>query len=363
MWSWIYLYSAAFSFLLSLLLVYGVRKLSLKFKILDDPGPRKIQTQSVPLLGGLGILLAFFLTLLFNMIFLKMLSRVSFSEKFLPHELLTYVSNIFRISHRLLAIFLGGLIVFIVGLIDDFKDLGSWPKLMVQMLAASILFFAGVRITFFSPNLALSFFLTILWVVAITNAFNLLDNMDGLSAGVAFIATCFLLCISISENQYFVSVFLCVFAGSILGFLIFNFHPAKIFMGDAGSYFIGFLMSSVTILGTYYYKGESSFAVFMPVLILGLPIYDLCSVILIRTYEGRSIFQGDRQHFSHRLMALGMTQKGAVLFLYLITFVFGLSALLMGMVGKQGISLILLQAFTFAACVGLLEYFGRKKMN
>lgn len=362
MWFSTYFYMGSFSFLFSWAMVKWARSLSLSLKIFDDPGPRKIQSQAVPLLGGLGIVLAFYGALILNLLFLKVLIHFAPTSQWIPQELIGYASNIFKISHRLLAILAGSLMVFAVGLMDDLRDLGAWPKLIVQILGAMILFFSDIRITFFNHSLILSFFLTILWVVAITNAFNFLDNMDGLSAGAAFIASVFLLSISISENQYFVSIFLSVFAGCLLGFLIFNFHPAKIFMGDAGSYFIGFLMASATILGTYYYKGETSFSVFMPVLILGLPLYDLSSVILIRLYEGRSIFQGDRQHFSHRLMALGMNQKGAVLFLYLIAFVFGLSALLMGMVGDLGVSFIVLQALTFCACVGLLEYYGRKKL-
>jgi UDP-GlcNAc:undecaprenyl-phosphate GlcNAc-1-phosphate transferase len=362
MWTLAYLYIWAFSFLLSLLTVKMSLKLALRLKILDEPSHRKIQIRPIPLLGGLGIMLAFYGTLVFNLILLKLIVYFPSLAAGLPQEILEYAPNAFRLSARLIAILSGGFIVFIIGLVDDFNDLGVWPKLIVQMLAAAILWFSGIRITFFSPNLGVSLFLTVIWVVAIINAFNLLDNMDGLSGGIAFISALFLLMISSSQNQFFVSIFLSAFAGSLLGFLFFNFNPAKIFMGDAGSYFIGFIMASTTILGTYYHENSSTlFSILMPVLVLGVPLYDLCSVMLIRLYERRPIFQGDRKHFSHRILDLGMSQREVVFFLYLVSFAFGTSSLLLGRVKETGVYLVFLQSLAFIAIIALLEYFARRK--
>lgn len=362
MWPLAYLYIWSFAFLLSLILVVLCLKFAQRVKLVDEPGPRKIQVRPVPLLGGVGMMLGFFGTIFINMSFLKWATDTKLFVDWMPPEIIDYAPRVFKISGHLLAILIGSLIVFLVGLIDDIKDLGAWPKLTFQVLAAAILFFSGMKITLFTHFWPANLVITVLWVVAITNAFNLLDNMDGLSAGVALISSVFLLLISISEAEYFVSTFLCAFIGCLLAFLIFNFNPAKIFMGDSGSYFIGFMVASVTILGTYYRENASTmFTILMPVLILGVPIYDLLSVIFIRLHQKHPIFKGDKRHFSHRLVALGMNHRGAVLFIYLVSFAFGTASLLIGMVKEWGLYLIFLQTVAFVAIVAVLEYFGKRK--
>jgi UDP-GlcNAc:undecaprenyl-phosphate GlcNAc-1-phosphate transferase len=360
-WFLAYLYVISFSFLLSLISVYASMKLALRYKLMDDPGPRKLQVKPIPLLGGVGIFVSFYLTILFNFIVLHFSISSPEISRLLPAEVVAYAPNALRLSGALMSILWAGVLVFIVGLIDDWKDLGAWPKLAVHIVCASILFFSGIRITFFTHSEIASYFMTVIWVVGITNAFNLLDNMDGLSSGVAVIANLFLWIISIASNEFFVALFLSALMGAILGFWVFNFPPARIFMGDAGSYLIGFLTASVTILGTYYQPNASTlFTVLMPVLVLGVPIYDLLSVILIRLYEGRSIFQGDKQHFSHRIVDLGMSKKGAVFFLYLVSFAFGTSSLILGFFQAYKVSIVLLQTIAFVSIIALLEYFGRR---
>ena len=363
-WFLAYLYVIFFSFLLSLVSVYASMKLALRYKLMDDPGPRKLQTNPVPLLGGVGIFISFYLTILINFIVLKFSVSSPEISRWLPGEVIAYAPNALRLGGALMSILWAGVLVFIVGLIDDWKDLGAWPKLSVHIACASILFFSGIRITFFTNSQIASYLMTVLWVVGITNAFNLLDNMDGLSSGVAIISNLFLWVISIASDEYFVALFLSVMIGAILGFWVFNFPPARIFMGDAGSYLIGFLTASVTILGTYYQPDASNlFTILMPVLVLGVPIYDLCSVIFIRLYEGRSIFQGDKQHFSHRIVDLGMSKKGAVFFLYLVSFAFGTSSLILGFFQAYKVIIVLLQTIAFVSIIALLEYFGRRRQN
>jgi len=363
-WSLAYLYVIFFSFLLSLISVYAAMKLAFRYKLMDDPGPRKIQDRPIPLLGGVGIFISFYATILINFIVLDYSVSSPEISRFLPAEVLAYAPNALRLAGSLMAILWGGILVFIVGLIDDWKDLGAWPKLAVHIACASILFFSGIRITLFTDSHIASYFMTVVWVVGITNAFNLLDNMDGLSSGIAVIANLFLWIISVASNEFFVALFVSALMGSILGFWVFNFPPARIFMGDAGSYLIGFLTASVTILGTYYQTDASTlFTILMPVLILGVPIYDLLSVILIRVYEGRSIFQGDKRHFSHRIVDLGMSKKGAVLFLYLVSFAFGTSSLILGFFEAYKVIIVLLQTIAFISIIALLEYFGRRHLN
>lgn len=363
-WLVAYLYVLAFSFLVSLISVYGAMKLALRYNLMDDPSPRKLQERPVPLLGGAGIFIAFYSTVLINYIILKFSISCPEIARFLPSEVMNYAPNALRLGGSMMSILCAGIIVFIVGLIDDWKDLGAWPKLAIHILAASILYFSGIKVTFFTNSEIASYIMTVLWVVGITNAFNLLDNMDGLSSGIAVISNLFLWIISIASNEFFVALFLSALMGSIIGFWVFNFPPARIFMGDAGSYLIGFLTASVTILGTYYQPNASTlFSILMPVLVLGVPIYDLLSVIFIRLCEGKSIFQGDKQHFSHRIVDLGMSKKGAVCFLYLVSFAFGTSSLILGFFQAYRVGIVLLQTIAFVSIIALLEYFGRRRQN
>jgi UDP-GlcNAc:undecaprenyl-phosphate GlcNAc-1-phosphate transferase len=205
-----------------------------------------------------------------------------------------------------------------------------------------------------------SVIVTVLWIAAITNAFNFLDNMDGLSAGVAAVCTTAFLVTTLLIQQWFVAGSLALLLGSLLGFLVWNFPPAKIFMGDCGSMVIGFVLGVLTVRTTFLPKdvnfGAGWYAIFAPVIVLALPLYDLIVVSLIRISRGKSPFVGDTNHFSHRLVARGMSKRTAVLCLYLVTAATSVSAVLLPWVQTEFAAiLIFVQTVLVLGVVALLE--------
>ncbi|MBS3820727.1 MAG: undecaprenyl/decaprenyl-phosphate alpha-N-acetylglucosaminyl 1-phosphate transferase, partial [Phycisphaerae bacterium] len=217
----------------------------------------------------------------------------------------------------------GATVLHAIGLIDDRRHLGPWLKLLVQVLvAAAVVVFVGVRVAHhWGPTASIT--LSILWIVAITNSFNFLDNMDGLAAGVACIAGLALLGAAAGMGQIFVPAWLCVLVGSLLGFLLHNFPPASIFMGDAGSLVVGYMLAVLSCLTTYTTGRQNAvellYGVLAPVLMMAVPLYDTASVMLIRIAERRNPMIGDTRHFSHRLQKRGMSKRKTVLTIYLCT--------------------------------------------
>jgi len=237
-----------------------------------------------------------------------------------------------HLDRRLVGLLAGGTLLFITGLVDDWRRLRPHTKLIAQILAACLLVVGGVQVE--TTNLAaVAIPLTILWVVGITNAFNLLDNMDGLSAGTAAIAAFFLFGFSVSVGNAGMASLCLAVAGGALGFLIYNFNPAKIFMGDSGSMFLGFTLSGIALLGTREMASDVFFVLLVPVAMMGLPIFDTTLVAIMRTVEGRPLSQGGRDHLSHRLVAMGLSERGAVLLLYLLAASFGSLGLIARSVG------------------------------
>jgi UDP-GlcNAc:undecaprenyl-phosphate GlcNAc-1-phosphate transferase len=206
--------------------------------------------------------------------------------------------------------------------------------------------------------------LSVIWLVGITNAFNLLDNMDGLAAGVAFVASGILLLNAWFLDEYFVSLILLAFMGSLAGFLFFNVHPATVFLGDCGSHFVGYMMGALTLLERYVSHASGTlFPVLMPVVVLAVPIVDTATVVVIRLREGRPIYVGDNRHLSHTLTALGFSQRGAVLFLYLVTFTLGLGAASLSDATLGQSLLILLQTAGFVALLLMLMFARARSAN
>jgi UDP-GlcNAc:undecaprenyl-phosphate GlcNAc-1-phosphate transferase len=229
------------------------------------------------------------------------------------------------------------------------------------VIAALILIFADVR-TSFLPYDWMNTLLTLFWIVGMTNAFNLLDNMDGLSAGVACVASGVLLLNAWSLGELFICLILVAFMGSLLGFLFFNFHPASVFLGDCGSLFIGYVVSALTLLERYVSHASSSlFPVLMPVLVLALPLIDTATVVIIRIREHRPIYVGDTRHLSHRLVSLGFSTRATVLFIYLATFCLGLGAANLSDATATQSVVIVLQSIGFVALLLILMFFERRK--
>ena len=272
--------------------------------------PREDRWHSSPtaLMGGVAIAASFYLAMLAVTPILPAAGVVS---KYLPLLICAFV-------------------VFTLGLVDDIYNLAPQTKLVGQIIAASLLVFFGFKINWFESYTFNTFF-SVFWIVGITNAFNLLDNMDGLSAGIAFISLLFLALITIinlgggTGNGHLLLIAL--FMGALLGFLLYNFHPASIFMGDSGSLFIGFLLAGLTTHTRVFHSTHLLPIIMVPVLILFIPILDTGFVSVMRTIFGRSIARGGRDHSSHRLVAIGLPERQAVLTLYAFSFVGGAIAL------------------------------------
>lgn len=298
------------SFVMSSILTPGMIKLAFKFNILDIPDDKlKNHKKPVPYLGGVALYLSFIVPLI--------LWRI------LTHT--DNIDSIWNLSLKGIAgISLGATLVFLVGLIDDLKKLSIYTKFFVQIVASLILILCNIKIEFIKPEI-LGNIITVIWIVGVTNSLNIIDIMDGLSAGIAFIASLTFFLISIIGFKIFSPAISLCLAGSTLGFLIYNFNPAKIFMGDAGSLFLGFTLASLSL--TESYSEFNNLAVLSPILILIVPIFDTLFVMFIRAKKGISMFYGSPDHFPIRLTKLLWTRRKVVVVIYIISIIFCILAL------------------------------------
>ena len=290
-------------------------KIANKYKFFDIPNKRKLHKQPVPTLGGIVIYLAFSVS---------MLAVLKISKEF--------NSELFM---SLPGFLIGSLALVVFGVLHDTRDMPASVKLFGQIMVALIIFLSGIRIdsitnpfgggeiVLFYP---LSMFITILWIVALINAVNLIDGLDGLAAGIIAIGSTVLFFIALFKGDV-VSIFICLaLIGSCLGFLMYNFYPAKIFMGDAGSMFLGLVLGVISIQGIN--KMAITVALMIPITVLAIPIYDTVLSIFRRLLSHKHIFKPDRQHIHYRLLDMGVTHKHVVLLLYLIGIYFGIMAFL-----------------------------------
>ncbi len=300
----IYIITFLIAFLGTFIITPLIRKIALKYKIVDYPDTAvKTHRQPVAYLGGLTIYFGFIISML-------ILSLTPFFSSF-PLK-------------SLVGILIGGTLIMLLGLYDDLMGLSFTTKFFWQIVAAIILIFFDVRIQFISPSY-ISIFFTLLWVVGITNAFNIIDIMDGLSCGVAVIASLALCFITLPTEQFYVNFASLALAGSGIAFLNYNLRLGNIFMGDTGSLFIGFILASIS-MGTSYTK-INNIALFAPLLILGLPIYDTILVMYFRFRQGKPIFKGSLDHFALRMEKLGLSRRQVVLLSYLYTILLSSAAL------------------------------------
>ncbi len=301
------------SFALCLALTPLVRRLAQKRGWIAYPRAERWHKRPTALMGGIAIFTAAGLVLFFTTDFSPLLTRI-----WMPTG-----------QHGNLPIgpilWVGMSLCFLLGLLDDFIHIKPHAKLVGQILIASIAAFAGYRLNWFT-SMTLDTTLTIIWIVGITNAFNLIDNMDGLCAGIGFIAASALIYLFFPIDPR-AALCAAVLAGALLGFLFYNSSPASIFMGDSGSLTIGFSLAMLTLYYSQTVPGNPMGAYAIPVLLLLVPILDTTLVTLIRLLSGRGAFVGGKDHTSHRLVLMGLTEKGAVRFLYLIGTVSGFSAI------------------------------------
>jgi UDP-GlcNAc:undecaprenyl-phosphate/decaprenyl-phosphate GlcNAc-1-phosphate transferase len=293
----VYVLVAITALVLAVVTTPVVRRVAWRFGFVDQPNFRKVHAAPMPRLGGVAIYLGFIVALLL-------------------------LGTRFRIN-ELVGIMVGATLVSIIGGIDDRRPVNPLPKLAVQALAAGILIFSGVQVQMF-PAQWVNVLVTVVWVVGITNALNFLDNMDGLSAGLAAVAAGFFLLLAALSGQYLVGALAAALLGACIGFLFYNFNPASIFMGDSGSLFIGFVLAAIGI--KLRFPDNVNIVTWMvPVLALGLPIMDTTLVVISRLRRGKNpLTTPGKDHISHRLARFAGSRREAVLMCYLIGGVFGM---------------------------------------
>lgn len=301
--------SVAWAVGLAGILAWGITPLLIRLAprigAVDGPNHRKVHTCAMPCLGGAAIYIGFVIGML----------------------------AAGQVEERALALLAGGTAVFFLGVIDDCFELSPRVKLAGQIAAALLLVLLGVQVEFITHPLSgeaielglWAIPLTVLWVVGVTNAVNLIDGLDGLAAGVSMLAAVTLAVVAWREGETAVGLWALILAGSTAGFLRYNFHPARIFMGDSGAMFLGFNLAAMSVLGLT--KSATAFSLIIPFVILGIPILDTFFAIVRRLAQGQPIFQADKEHLHHCLLAVGLTHRQTVLVIYAVSAVFGGSAI------------------------------------
>ncbi len=337
----LYFWAFAVALLVSLFVMPAVILLAEKTGAMDAPNARKVHKKPIPRIGGLGIYAGFMAAIIF--VALKFgLDGEQFRET--------------------VGLLVSGSIIVGIGLVDDYKNLPAKLKLLGQIFAAMVLVFGfGVRIDFVTDPFGDYIYLeqiaipaTLFWLDGLTNTVNLIEGLDGLAAGVAAIASVTILLIALEQNFVLVAVLTAALAGAAVGFLRYNFHPAKIFMGDTGSMFLGFMIAGISVTGAV--KSVVAIALVVPIFALGLPILDTTFAIVRRLRGGVPIFKPDKGHLHHRLLNVGFTQRQAVLLMYVISALLGLSAIALTAVSYQTAALIL-----FIVVVAIV--YGVKKLG
>ncbi len=332
----IYFWAFAVALIVSLVVMPFVILLAKKTGAMDAPNARKVHKKPVPRIGGLGIYAGFMAAIIFVAI------KFGLNDEMIKETVGLIVS---------------GTLIVALGLVDDYKNLPAKIKLLGQICAAGVLvlifdvridfitdpfgeyiYFDNFPIPYIAPYLAIP--ITMFWLVGLTNTVNLIDGLDGLAAGVASIASFTILLVALEQNFILVAVLTAALAGAAVGFLKYNFHPAKIFMGDTGSMFLGFMLAGISVTGAV--KSVATIALIVPIFALGLPILDTTFAIVRRLRGGVPIFKPDKGHLHHRLLSVGFTQRQAVLLMYVISALFGLSAIALTAVSSQIAVIILL---------------------
>ncbi len=318
-----------FTFITVLLITPLVRAIALRVGAVDMPSGRKVHTKPIPLLGGVGIFVGF-----------------------LGAMLLTQ-----PLSRQTAGLLIGAAIIVIAGVVDDIFDLKPRTKLAAQIVAAVVVCLFGIRVEAITHpfggvlNLSwLSIPATVLWIIGVTNAINLIDGLDGLAAGTAVIGAVTMAVVAGMEGRVLIAGFALILAAAVLGFLPYNFSPAKIFMGDSGSMFLGFTLAALAIQGLT--KGATFISIFIPVIILGIPIFDTLFAIVRRYKNHRPIFEADKGHLHHRLLNHGLSHRQTVVSIYLLDIFLGISAVALNAVSTENSIIILIVMATVILIAG-----------
>ena len=359
-WWWTYLIVVLFATILATILTYFCRQLSWKLNMLDRPlgEHHKKHRKATPLLGGLGMFLSWIL------IIFPALWLLQTADQFLPLGIQQQIPGISSVKPLIYVITLGAGSLTIIGLIDDWRPLGPFVKLLLQLIiCASVSLYPKIRITVFMENQFLTWFVTVCWFMFIINAINFFDNMDGLASGIALIAAIIFTLVAAFRNQYFVAALGSSTAGCAIGFHLFNRYPASIFMGDSGSHFLGFMLSVIGSLTSFYQPVTTPTvaSLLIPFLVLAVPIFDTVMVIFIRACNGKPIHCGDHNHISHRFHQMGIGRKRSVFLVHLLALSIGFGALTLLWLETTGAILILFQTITILVLITVLHQIKIKR--
>lgn len=373
---WLVLLLIPISFVIALPTVYMMKKLGHQLGYLDGAGSDghiKTEIHNIPNTGGVAIFVGIAIPMITAIIFLNIPNLINLLGPF-ADDLKIHLAGISQQTPMACTLLIILLVLHIMGLYDDRKPIGPLLKLVIQITAAFIMvyFFDSRLLTLLDniPGLETlapwpSILLTIIWFIVITNAINFMDNMDGLAAGVAAIASTLFLVAAIINGQWFIAATLALLLGSLIAFLIFNFPPATIFMGDGGSLVIGFLLAFLTVRTTFYSQDPTQgwYSVFMPLIILAVPLYDFCSVVIIRLLQGKNPLLGDQQHFSHRIQQKGLSKRATILVIYGCTLAIGLGAVGLGKLEGWQAVLVGIQSLVILIVLAVYERAAQTAMN
>jgi UDP-GlcNAc:undecaprenyl-phosphate GlcNAc-1-phosphate transferase len=344
------------SFAASAILTWLVKNITTRVGFVARPTEDRYHRSTIALGGGIAIVITIFSFLVAGILIVKFLvepGRLALDESAAIHA-----PGFIGRTNQLIIVLCCIFTLFVLGLWDDKKRLGPYFKLIVQFVVAFVAAFAAdIRLEFFIHSKLVTSLLSTVWIVLIINVFNFLDNMDGAAAGIASIVAAILFTAAALSGQVFIGALALLFIGTLLGFLVFNFPPAKIFMGDAGSLPLGFILAVISLRTTYYHQAASGawYPVLIPLISMAVPLYDFITVTALRLSRGKSPFVGDTQHFSHRLRKLGLTDTQTVLTLYLATLTTGIGATFLYQVNLAGAILIFVQTIMVLAIIAILE--------
>jgi len=348
----IYISLGVIAFMISFMLTPLIKIIAVKLNFIDKPdSKRKLHSSPKALLGGLAIYISFLITLLYSYKYLDSFNSILKERNFY-------------------GLIIGTFLMLLIGLIDDFFNIPAFLKLFLQIVPAVILYYYDFKIDILTNpisgetiklNQYISFFLTIGWVLALTNSINLIDGMDGLASGITVIGclTLFAIALNRGSQDIISAVFTMVLLGSVAGFIKYNFPPASIFMGDTGSLFIGYTLSAIGILGIN--KSTTAIALMVPIAAVGIPIYDTFFAIFRRTKRGVKIFKADSEHIHHRLLKMGLSQRQTLLLLYGLSIYFGVIAFSFLKIPNQ-MALIVLVFFILSIII-MATYLKRKEIK
>lgn len=305
-------------------------KFCLRFGLMDDPGHRKIHDRPIPLAGGLAATTGLLVPTIVASLFLLVQNRFGSLSILNRDTTFLLMHGLGRRYAELGGIMLGALGMLVLGILDDKHELKPGMKFAGQFLIALAVAACGVRITLFISNPIFHYAVTILWILTIINAFNFMDNMNGLCAGLGAISAWFFAMIAAGDGQYLVTITALLTFGALLGFLPYNFPKARAFLGDSGSHLVGYLLAVLAILPHFYtVRHPRHWAVLIPLLVLAVPLLDMVQVVIVRWRLGKPIYHGDTNHLSHRFVQLGLSKTRAVVVLWLTSALIASLALLL----------------------------------